>query len=198
MQMGSMGGPVGGGAPQSQPGGGAGTPGGPAAGMDMIKRLNTAIYDYLLRNELYDSARHFYKGVDVEVAQSKSPASQRGGQSNGVTSDGIDLETNNEIKNRPQDLPLPAQLGDGPFLQDWWCQFWEIYQGQRNKGKQTTRDYIGTQRQAQKARLSVHAIDPASMNNMRQYNGMMNNGGGMLANADMKRIAMQQQNARTM
>ncbi|KAI7304615.1 hypothetical protein KC315_g15093, partial [Hortaea werneckii] len=103
-QMAGMGGPVGGG-PQNQPGAmNAGTPGGVgSASIDAVKRLNTAIYDYLLRNQLYDCARSFHKAMDIETDSiKKSPGSNK--QANGVSGD--EMEVDNEgIRNRPDDLP---------------------------------------------------------------------------------------------
>jgi len=48
--------------------------------------------------------------------------------------------------------------------------------------------YVGAQRQAQKARTNMmgNNMDPASMQNMRGYNMVMNNGMN-----DLKRQAMQ-------
>ena len=186
MNMAAMaGGPVGGGGGQN-----IGTPGSITAlnGLDAVKKLNTAIYDYLLRNQLHEAARSFVNKMDVETDTKKSPSQRQGGQqSNGNIDDGMDIDSK-EIKNLPDDLPPPAQLGDGPFLQDWWCQFWEIYQGNRGKGKQSMMGYVGAQRQAQKARTNMmgNNMDPASMQNMRGYNMVMNNGMN-----DLKRQAMQ-------
>ncbi|KAK4539743.1 hypothetical protein LTR36_010396 [Oleoguttula mirabilis] len=190
MSMAGMGGPVG--APQQM---NAGTPNSGGAAIDSIKRLNTAIYDYLLRNGLYDSARTFVANMEVEIdADKKSPNPRGPGQqSNGVDA-GMDVDS--EIKNRPDDLPAPLHLGNGPFLQDWWCQFWEIFHGNRGKGKQSTLNYIGAQRQAQKARTSMVGggnMDPASMQNMRGYNNMMQMNNGMAMPNDLKRAAMQNQ-----
>ena len=87
-------------------------------------------------------------------------------------------------------------------MQDWWCQFWEIFQGYRGKGaKPQLLNYIGTQRQAQKARTNMMAaggMDPAAMQQQMRFanNGMMpnmNNGAGMgMMNNDLKRTAVMQ------
>ena len=64
------------------------------------------------------------------------------------------------MKNRPDDLPAPQSLSgmssDHPFLQDWWCQFWDLYHAQRGKGaqKQSTLQYIAAQRNQQKQRMA--------------------------------------------
>lgn len=197
----SMGGPVGGGQPMN-----IGTPnsGGLPEPQNYIRRLNTAIYDHLLRNQLFDTARSFYKQVvDIETVEIKKSPSQRQNnqqQANGVDdANAMDLD-GNEIRDKPDDLPLPIPLGPAPFLQDWWCQFWELHHEARQKGRRNpaTLTYIGTQRQAQKARNSVMGnmgnMDPASMQNLRGYNGMMQNMGasGMAMPNDLKRAAAMQ------
>jgi len=190
--MGAMGGPVGGGGPASQQQQAtAGTPssGDGGSGLNPIKRLNTVIYDYLLRNQMYDVARGFVKQMEIETDVKKSP-NQRG-QSNGVADDSMDIDVP-EIKNRPEDLPAPLQLGDGPFLQDWWCQFWDMYYCRRGQGgKSQLRNYIGDQRNAQKQRASLMAAGGMDMQQIRMSNGVMppmNN--GMMPN-ELQRQAMQ-------
>lgn len=212
MMSGMAGGPVGGPTPQQQQQQqmNAGTPssgggGGDGTGMNAIKRLNTAIYDYLLRNGLYDIARAFVNKVDVETESEvkKSPSSRQGGSSsqsqvNGSSALEDGMMEIDELKNKPNDLPTPVQLGDGPFLQDWWCQFWEIHQGYRGKGKQEVMRYIGAQRTAQKARTSMMqgnaagGVDPSGR--MQQYNNMMMQNMAAQGNGmpnDLKRAAMQ-------
>ncbi|KAK5109319.1 hypothetical protein LTR62_007088 [Meristemomyces frigidus] len=202
MQMSGMaGGPVGGGAgPQQMMN--AGTPssgdvGGPHR-VDTIKRLNTAIYDYLLRQNMHEVARAFRATkVEIETDGKKSPNQRAQTNGAGVGDDGMEVDS--VFKDLPDDLPAPAQLGhgEGPFLQDWWCQFWEIYTGYRGNGRQHTLSYIGAQRQAQKARTNMMAaggIDPANMQRMQQMNGnmMMQNGMNALGMPnDLKRTAMQ-------
>jgi hypothetical protein len=186
MAMGGMGGPV---APPAN----AGTPTNSAAAFSpdaIIKKLNTAIYDYLLCNEKYDVARAFHKEMQCEYsADIKQSPNQRGGQPNGVdNSMDVDSKEHVGIQKRPNDLPAPHSLSseDSPFLQDWWCQFWELYQGNRQKGKPTTLSYIGTQRQAMKARAGM--VAGVDANGVRGAYGMMNNGmpGGDLRAQAMK------------
>ncbi|KAK5139391.1 hypothetical protein LTR32_007455, partial [Rachicladosporium monterosium] len=197
-QMNMAGGPVGGGGgppSQQQAQMGVGTPSSGDGNGNAKKRLNTVIYDYLLRNNLHDVARGFLKHMDIEVDVKKSP-NQRG-QPNGVADDGMDLGIA-ELKDLPDDLPMPAQLGDGPFLLDWWCQFWEIYTGYLGKGgKSQVLSYIANQRQAQKARTNMMVaggMDAAGMQQMRMTNGVgmqgMNNGGTGMP-TDLQRKAVQ-------
>ena len=203
MNMAAMGGPVGGGggiAAQMN----AGTPGS-SASPDMnhaavMKKLNTAIYDYFLRNQLYDLAKSFMVKMPIETKDPKQSPNQRGGpQANGID-DAMDDSKDEAILNRPEDLPLPNNISDGPFLQDWWCQFWEIHWGIRGRAlKPTAQNYIAQQRAQQKIRQGmVNGMDPNSMQNLRGYNNMMggvNNGMAMgMGPNDMKRVALQNAN----
>ena len=167
---------------------------------EVMKKLNTAIYDYLLRGRHYDIARAVSNGLPLftkpDVKQ--SPNQRNGQQANGVDEPELDGSKDPGISGRPDDLPFPDNVGDGPFLQDWWYQFWEIHFAKRNKSpNQQTTQYVAQQRMQQKARLGMMgaAMDPASMQNMRSYNGMvqgMNNGMAGMQN-DLKRTAMQNQ-----
>lgn len=195
MNMAAMGGPVGGGGmggPQMN----AGTPGNSGSYMPQestIKRLNTAIYDYLLRNELYDIAKAFHAKVPIETkTDTKQSPNQRGSQQANGVDDSMDIDSKDQaIMNRPEGLPLPGNI-EGPFLQDWWCQFWEMWRGHRKLNvAPNTQNYITAQRAAQQ-RMGM--MNPNGMQNLRGYNGMMpgmNN--GMAMQNDLKRAAMQNQ-----
>lgn len=194
MNMGPMGGPVGGAPPQhQQPQQPAGTPTNGGAlnasdNADTIKRLNTYIYDYFLRNQHWDVARAMHSSNSLEFHTGKQSPNQRQNQPNGV--DDIDAE-------RPKDLPEPGLHNtEGPFLQDWWFQFWDIYNSRRNQGgKQATLGYLTAQRAGQKQRGSLMGgMDPAMQQNMRNMSMMSN---GMMPN-DLKKAAMQNAGAGNM
>lgn len=193
MNMAAMGGPVGGAVgPQMS----VGTPGSSGASLtqdETIKRLNTAIYDYLLRNELYDIAKQFHVKMPIEIkADTKQSPNQRGGQQANGVDDSMDEIKDPAIMNRPDGLPLPSGVS-GPFLQDWWCQFWEVWASHRNKSNSpNARSYVAAQRSAAYQRNSM--MNANGMQNMRGFNGMMpgmQNGMGM--SNDLKRAAMQNQ-----
>jgi hypothetical protein len=187
MSMPQMGGPVGGPGAQN-----VGTPSSrPIDHGDMTVKLNTAIYDYLLRNELYSVAKELHNSVHIETKQPKQSPNQRGAQQTNGMDDGTDIDSKDPgLLKKPDDLPLPHNLGgDGPFLQDWWCQFWEMWSAHRNpKPPNTTGQYIMQQR-------NLHASRMAVMNNLNQANANMRMNpmmqqNGMMAN-DLKRQAMQ-------
>lgn len=166
-----------------------------------LKKLNTAIYDYLLRNRLYDIARMFNEQMPIETKTDiktdikESPNQRSGQQVNGIEDDADDNKDQAILK-RPEGLPLPNNLFDGPVLQDWWCQFWEIWHGHRGNGKIGTQKYIGAQRQAQKGRFNLMGgMNP----NAVQYNsGMPNMANGVGGGPGDLRKTVMNQNARNM
>lgn len=179
----------------------AGTPSNTQTGpsqADYLKKLNTYIYDYFLRNQHYEVARAMMQDLpgDMKPGVKQSP-NMRQGQQNGADEDADSRDTDQGILKRPDDLPLPDLPGvnQGPFLQDWWSQFWDIWTTHRGKGKNnsTTYSFVGHQRQAQKARnnMTANAMDPQSVNNMRQMNYMQMNGGR--GPNDLQRAAMTNQ-----
>lgn len=190
MNMGAMGGPVGGAQPPQQQAAGTPTNGGAMNAndtADTIKRLNTYIYDYFLRNQHYDIARAMHQSGSLELYTQKQSPGQRQNQPNGI--DDTDAD-------RPKDLPEPALMNtEGPFLQDWWFQFWDIYNSRRNVGgKPSTLGYLTAQRAGQKQRGNLMGgMDPA-MQNMRNMSMMSN---GMMPN-DLKKAAMQNAGAGNM
>ncbi|KAK4503719.1 hypothetical protein PRZ48_004634 [Zasmidium cellare] len=173
MAMTGMGGPVGGPTPNAP------TPTNSMSGLgpqDYSKRLNSAIYEYLLCCGKYDAARAFKTAMPIEWPEGVKQSPNQN-QANGVD---VEIESRDSLKNKPDDLPLPVALSEepGPFLMDWWLQFWELYQGNRRNGKQTTLSYVGQQRMAQKTRTGMMtAMDPNAA--QRNFN-MMNNGMGDL------------------
>lgn len=154
-----------------------------SAGQDpawAIKRLNTAIYDYLLCCEKYDAARAvkdaFSGELELNDSVKQSP-NQR--QANGI--DGMDIDSKEHagslhpgVAKRPAGLPAPAILSteESPFLQDWFLMFWELFNANRQRGRQTTVNYVGHQRAQQKLRTGLMGMDP----NAAQRGYMMNNG----------------------
>lgn len=187
MQMSGIGGPVGG--PVGQPAN-AGTPTANYTPDAIIKKLNTAIYDYLLCQQQYEVARVFSQKMEIETSDVKQSPNQRQNQANGIDgSMDVDSKEHVGIQKRPNDLPAPSALSseDSPFLQDWWCQFWELYQGNRHRGKPTTLNYVGQQRNNMKTRVNaVNGMDPNAMRQQQQQYNTMNG----MANNDLRKAAM--------
>lgn len=150
----------------------------------VLKKLNTHIYEYLLCNGHYESARAVYKDLPIEEDTKQSPGSRQNGADSGMDIDS--KEPLPGVQKRPSDLPAPNSMshGESAFLQDWWCQFWEIYNGNRARGKASTLGYVGQQRVAQKQRTGMLMGDPNGM--QRGYN-VMNNG---MPGGDMRQAAL--------
>lgn len=136
--MNAMGGPVGGGPiPMGMNNGSLG-PGQNSAQqkLDMEKNrtvLNTYIYDYFLREGMYDSARTMLNSEQTINVVKDSPGRQNG---NGAGDDPMDTDSKDGLNSkRPDDLPMPnlPVLSDNCFLFEWFCLFWEMLSAQRNK-----------------------------------------------------------------
>lgn len=106
---------------------------------DEQKRLNTYIYDYMLKNERYDLARQFIKSFEILKGDG---VKQSPGRANGA--DDMDADSKEDVK-KPADLPEPnIPHMEGSFLYDWWCQFWDIFGAHRQNGTKNsiTQEYI--------------------------------------------------------
>ncbi|EWC45805.1 hypothetical protein DRE_05142 [Drechslerella stenobrocha 248] len=110
--------------------------------------LNTYIYDYFIRHDMYECARAILQEGEVSTepgtsARRGSPSrrSQKhdpdGNMTNGIddSMDG-DRKDDGEGSERGADLPLPKVPQDssgGSFLYDWWSLFWDIFGARTGK-----------------------------------------------------------------
>lgn len=120
---------------------------GPENTVDMKAKLNTCIYDYLLRNGEGDVARALKNSsLTIQTVQSP-PQRKNNGEDNGEdTKDDLDTK-------KPVDLPWPADVPagatDNSFLLDWFQIFWEMFWAQRKDGPKpgpSTTAYMNYQR----------------------------------------------------
>lgn len=117
-------------------------PDGPQA-YDIKVKLNTYIYDYFLKNDLYECARAIIQSqLPLLLETTKpSPGRRRDGEMNGVDDSAMDTDSKDDLDSkRPDDLPLPKVPSDVPansFLLDWFQLFSDIFVAQR-KGKNAT------------------------------------------------------------
>ncbi|KAG8624338.1 hypothetical protein KVT40_007405 [Elsinoe batatas] len=166
--LGGMGGP-----PGQQQMMNAGTPGAspPSSTMDNKKRLNTYIYDYFLRNGMFDLARQLLAKEDIELQEKPSPNRK---DVNGVT-DG-DGDSKDDIPGKPADLPkanVPSEVNSA-FLLDWWAMFWDVWISGRSRGHSATRNYVHHVQNRNAADRQRIMINPQMQNNMAR--NMMPNG----------------------
>jgi len=138
--IGAVGGP-GGGQPMMNTGTPVNAPSGNTLEANRLK-LNTYIYDYFLKHEMYDLARMLVQKVEIEQGEPQKHSPERR-DVNGVH-DSMEQDTKDALHNKPDDLPTPRvpAASDGSFLLDWWCQFWDCYLAQRGRGSQPVKQYL--------------------------------------------------------
>lgn len=102
--------------------------------------LNTYIYDYFLREGMYDCARQMLKSEQTLNVIKESPGRRRDENGNvlgnGVGDDPMDTDSKDDIDSkRPSDLPMPnvPAAAENSFLYEWFCLFWDMLYAQRNK-----------------------------------------------------------------
>lgn len=118
-----------------------GTPGSvPLTQKDIRTKFHTFIYDYFLKTQRYELARGIMSQMEIETSAPKSSPKRK--EVNGIN-DSADSDSKDDVK-KPDDLPLasvPAPT-DSPFLWDWFCQFWDLYEAQRSKGTAASRNFL--------------------------------------------------------
>ncbi|KAH9885722.1 hypothetical protein F4778DRAFT_501596 [Xylariomycetidae sp. FL2044] len=112
----------------------------PDQGRNNKSNLNTYIYDYFLREGMFDCARAMLNSETSIHVIKNSPGSRRDENGNvlgnGVGDDPMDTDSKDEIDSkRPADLPMPGvpNSAEGCFLYEWFCLFWDMLSAQRNK-----------------------------------------------------------------
>ncbi|KAF2839470.1 hypothetical protein M501DRAFT_804099 [Patellaria atrata CBS 101060] len=151
--------------------------------------LNTYIYDYFLKNNLYDLARNLQKDVPVKLKPKPSPT---GRDVNGV-SDGMDTDTKNEHPDL-QVADIPYSGGDS-FLHDWWCQFWEMYSAHRGKARPPVQQYLNhtrsSVRQTDQQRLMSNMLNNNPQMQYQMMQQRMAAQGGMGMSGELQKRALQ-------
>ncbi|KLU83704.1 hypothetical protein MAPG_02755 [Magnaporthiopsis poae ATCC 64411] len=202
--MGPMGGPVG--APMPIMNNGNAPPLGPQKNSRTL--LNTYIYEYFLRFEMYDCARAVLNSdPQLNVKKDKREIRDENGNitTNGLGDDPMDTDSKDDIDGkRPEDLPapsLPTSQTDSCFLHEWFCIFWDILNAQ--KGHSTSaqvKQYVGhtqaqnrARQQAQQELLRNMRTDMTAAHQQQQIimRGMANGTMNMMGKGtNLQRAAM--------
>ena len=107
--------------------------------LDYKKKMNTYIYDYFLKQEQFDCARHLLKST-LEVSINSKPSPSR--RPNGVDEGSMDADSKDDVNSKiPPDLPRPELTdgGDGnSFLLEWFSLFWDMFFAARKDNKKST------------------------------------------------------------
>lgn len=188
--MNSMGGPVGGGGGNlagpmmnngvagRMPSGSVGTHHGDS---QQRAHLNTYIYEYFLKNEMFDCARAMLASKQPINVVDKNSSRRRDDNGNvlgnGVSDDSMDTDNKDSLDmKRNEDLPVPPrnplseECPDACFLFDWWCLFWDMFQGQHGKsGRDNIVPFINH------TQVSLHSIP--SHRTLMESDGNSNNRG---------------------
>ncbi|KAI1495921.1 hypothetical protein F5X99DRAFT_425360 [Biscogniauxia marginata] len=147
--------------------------------------LNTYIYDYFLREGMYDCARAMLNSEQTLNVIKDSPGRRRDDNGNvlgnGIGDDPMDTDSKDDIDSkRPSDLPaanVPSGA-DSCFLYEWFCLFWDMLMAQRNKpgiSPQVSQYQQSRLRQSQQQdMLRNMRPEAAAYNGMRIANGMIN------------------------
>ncbi|KAB5539267.1 SOM1 protein [Coniochaeta sp. 2T2.1] len=204
--MGPMGGPVGG-PPMNMNNGAVGGPqqGGAQRQLQGNQEqhsrtlLNTYIYEYFLRYNMYDCARAI-RAADTQIkVQENSPGGRRDENGNlmgnGLGDDHMDTDSKEDMdQKRPDDLPapvIPSPLPDSCFLYEWFYLFWDMLNAQKNKGPNgPVQAYVqhaqqqSRNRQQQQQELLRH-MRPDMNQNFHLMRNIQQNG-GMNLNMAMK------------
>lgn len=105
--------------------------------LDYRTRLNTYIYDYLLKQEQYECARQLLNSTGLTVSTSTKPS-----RPNGVDDGSTDTDSKDDADSkRPHDLPLPENVDlndNNSFLLEWFSLFWDMFFAARKDSKKTS------------------------------------------------------------
>ncbi|KAF8540715.1 hypothetical protein BDD12DRAFT_564636 [Trichophaea hybrida] len=191
INMNNMGGMVGG-APGMEHGA---APRGSSAAYDGRQMLNTYIYDYFCKNNMFECANALLKTPDAEVqtdlsfrpSPSRRPQKHESdGGMNGIDDESMDGsdgqrhgDDGDDVKNI-KDLP-PAKVPtaiSGSFLLEWWCCFMDIYWARAKGNASSAANAYVSQTQAQQ-RLRNEQLMRMNPNNQAALMGQqMNMPGG--------------------
>jgi hypothetical protein len=93
--------------------------------------LNTYIYEYFIRHNMFNAARAVYE-ADPQINVLKDSPGKMG---NGL-GDAMDTDSKDDVK-RPDDLPapnVPTPVPESSFLYEWFCLFWDMFNSHKGKG----------------------------------------------------------------
>ncbi|KAK3954440.1 hypothetical protein QBC32DRAFT_207803 [Pseudoneurospora amorphoporcata] len=160
--------------------------------------LETYIYDYFIRQGMYDCARTILQNnPQIKTDKSGSP----GQNLSGLGDDPMDTDSKDNLdQKRPDDLPPAAipnsSTSNNSFLLDWFSLFWDMFNSQKSKGPNLVNQYVqhnqnqSRMRQEQMLRqmrpdYNAHVQYQQQM--MRNMNGM---GGMMKPGNQLQRAAL--------
>ncbi|KAJ3453263.1 hypothetical protein MRS44_017510 [Fusarium solani] len=130
-------------------------------------QLNTYIYEYFLRYDMFDCAQAILKADSDVKLQRHSPRSPRDNNGcrlgNTRSYESIDIALDSK---RSEFLPAPNLPNLSPescFLYEWFCLFWDMFNAQKNDSRDTQQQtrlrWNASRSQTQSSSLLPHAPD---------------------------------------
>lgn len=120
-----------------------------SGGDGTVNNMNTYIYDYLIRIKNYRAARALLESglpINTRKEPNQSPNSRGVNGVNAADAERGDLPEPN--------LPIDTCVGES-FLQDWWCQFWDIFMASRGRGGSVKTNNYAVQARVRRVALGV-------------------------------------------
>lgn len=148
--------------------------------------LNTYIYEYFLREGMYECARAMLNSEQTINVKDSPGRRNDGGMGSGVGDDPMDTDSKDDLDSkRPADLPAPnvPSSSDSCFLYEWFCLFWDMLMAQRSKPgiNGAVSQYINHTQQQNRAKQSQQQEMLRQMRPDMQYNPMLRMPNGMMA-----------------
>lgn len=113
----------------------------PLSSKDIRTKFHTCIYDYFMKTQHYDIARTILREMGGDIlTQPKQSPNRKDVNGNG---DSMDGDSKEDVK-KPDDLPHASvpPPADSPFLYEWFCQFWDLFEAQRNRGSVPAKTFL--------------------------------------------------------
>lgn len=168
---------------------------------DQRSQLNTYIYEYFLRNSMFECAKALLESGQPLNILKGSPA--RRSDDNGNSEEGGEDSKHEFDPKRSVDLPdpnLPKECPESCFLYEWWCLFWDMFNAQRGKaeGRNVLQYFTHTQAQSRSKQEQQQMMLRGLRNDMsypQGYNSIMRSqaNGGMAVNPqnELRKNALQ-------
>ena len=106
-------------------------------------QLNTYVYEYFLRFEMYDCARALLAAApDIATKKEENGQDENG---NRLGDDPMDTDAKEFDLKRPDDLPAPLTPAAAPnqsFLFEWFCLFWDLFTHKEHKVSPQIQQYL--------------------------------------------------------
>lgn len=120
------------------------------------QQLNTYIYEYFIRNRMFDCAQSLLNSEKHLSAIEESPRRRqangngmRNGTPNHGDSDNSKGDMNSETSGGLSVTSTTQESPESSFLYEWWCLFWDMFTAQRGRGEERQQLLLNLEMQSQ-------------------------------------------------